>query len=504
MSKQLIQASLNLDLAKSYNPAQDAVEEIGKAVDSYTKYQKQQSEKAYQIAENLQEGMVGFDLMNDQAQGFYEDELNNVATELASARARKDAKEVRRLLAKGKSLVDDQNKIGQIIYAHSEDKLSDNYVAGANTHVLDLLLNKNYTVKENDQGQRVVVFDTTQQGEFNTSDGVLLSDLDKYAIPKDPNIASNYLKGLNAIAKQAQAGKSYENSPAQNLTNVAINNMLKDNDGLQNVLFTRDFQLKDGDRIADLYYKDVTEKENLDLTMDEFIKQYMMPGTDKYNAQKLTEFAKQKLKDGALNYNKFYFQENNSGGNYVVGKQSVPKETIDFTVNLLNGDKDFTPETAWNGVKHKRYLGQDFIFDSTMNDGKGGYKAIRRDALAARIGVMSSQYGYKYIGKQGGQNENNDFANSNDDNGNITLPLSLVTSEINDDLFNQFENIAPGFVFEKNTGQSEEFQKRYGKHDFYIVTAPNGKTMEIHLARRKYKEPTREKLEKFINDNRTK
>jgi len=55
MSKQLIEASLNLDLAKGYNPAQDAVEEIGKAVDSYTKYQEQQSEKAYQIAENLQE-----------------------------------------------------------------------------------------------------------------------------------------------------------------------------------------------------------------------------------------------------------------------------------------------------------------------------------------------------------------------------------------------------------------------------------------------------------------
>jgi len=183
MSKQLIQASLNLDLAKSYNPAQDAVEQIGKAVDSYVKYEEQQSEKAYKIAEGLQEGMVAFELMNEQAQTYYEDQLQVTAKDLASARARKDSKEVRRLLAKGKSLVEDQNKIGQIIYAHSQDKLSDTYVAGANTHVLDLLINKKYQIIEKD-GERFIKFETTETGDFNTIDGVSINDLDKYAIIK--------------------------------------------------------------------------------------------------------------------------------------------------------------------------------------------------------------------------------------------------------------------------------------------------------------------------------
>tara|TARA_R110002050_G_scaffold246642_2_gene384399 strand:+ start:9958 stop:11247 length:1290 start_codon:yes stop_codon:yes gene_type:complete len=304
MSKQLIQASLNLDLAKSYNPAQEAVEQIGKAVDSYVKYEEQQSEKAYKIAEGLQEGMVGFDLMNDQAQTYYEDQLQVVATELASARAKKDSKEVRRLLAKGKSLVEDQSKIGQIIYAHSQDKLSDTYVAGANTHVLDLLVNKKYQIIEKD-GERFIKFETTETGDFNTIDGVSINDLDKYAIIKDPNIANNYLNNLNTIAKQAGAGKSYVNSPGQNSVNVTINDMLKDVDGLQNALFTRNFQLKDGNRIADLYYI----KSESKLPMNEFVNKFMTPGRDEYDSEDLTKFVKQKLQDGALNHNNYYFEE---------------------------------------------------------------------------------------------------------------------------------------------------------------------------------------------------
>tara|TARA_R110002012_G_scaffold157310_1_gene318484 strand:- start:1683 stop:3011 length:1329 start_codon:yes stop_codon:yes gene_type:complete len=317
MSKQLIQASLNLDLAKSYNPAQDAVEQIGKAVDSYVKYEEQQSEKAYKISEGLQEGMVGFDLMSDQAQGYYEDKLQVVARDLASARARKDSKEVRRLLAEGKSLVEDQNKIGQIIYAHSQDKLSDNYVAGANTHVLDLLVNKNYKVKDED-GKRLIEFinaggtnDFAPAGsdsQGNAKSGIDINDLDTYAIIKDPNIATNYLNSLNTIAKQAAAGKSYLNSPGQNSVNVTINDMLKDTDGLQNALFTRSFQLKDGNRIADLYYKD-RSAENENLTMDEFVSKFMTPGRNDYDSEKLTEFVKQKLQDGALNHNNYYFEE---------------------------------------------------------------------------------------------------------------------------------------------------------------------------------------------------
>jgi len=371
MSKQLIQASLNLDLAKSYNPAQDAVEQIGKALDSYVKYEEEQSEKAYQIAENLQEGMVGFDLMNDQAQDYYEKELSNIATELASARARKDSKEVRRLLAKGKSLVDDQNRIGEIIYAHSQDKLSDNYVTGANTHVLDLLVNKDYRVKENKDGERIVVFGMGDNKKFDDNflggkEGVLLSDLDKFAIPKDTNIASDYLKTLSAVAKQSQAGKKYEGSPGQNSINVVINKIVKDVDGLQNALFTENFQLKDGKRIADLYY----EEKGSQLPMNEFVSKFMTPGRKDYNAEELTDFVRKKLQDGAVNYNNFYFEEDESDKEKTATglfyDESNNKQLIPAGREMSNGYQQKFPPTYINQQLQNLQDGKDVILGGKL------------------------------------------------------------------------------------------------------------------------------------------
>ena len=371
MSKQLIQASLNLDLAKSYDPAQEAVAQIGKAVDSYVKYEEQQSEKAYQIAENLQEGMVGFDLMNDQAQDYYEDQLQNIATDLASARAKKDSKEVRRLLAKGKSLVDDQNRIGEIIYAHSQDKLSDNYVTGANTHVLDLLVNKDYRIKENKDGERIVVFGMGDNEKFDDNflggkEGILLSDLDKFAIPKDANIAGDYLKTLSAVARQAQAGKTYQGSPGQNSVNVVINKILKDVDGLQNALFTEDFQLKDGKRIADLYY----EEKGSQLPMNEFVSKFMTPGRKNYNTEELTSFVREKLQDGAVNYNKFYFKEDESeaekGATGLFYDETHNNQTIPAGRPMSNGYQQKFPPSYINQQLQNLQDGKDVILGGKL------------------------------------------------------------------------------------------------------------------------------------------
>jgi len=377
MSKQLIQASLNLDLAKSYDPAQEAVAQIGKAVDSYVKYEEQQSEKAYQIAENLQEGMVGFDLMNDQAQDYYEDQLQNIATDLASARAKKDSKEVRRLLAKGKSLVDDQNRIGEIIYAHSQDKLSDNYVTGANTHMLDLLVNKDYRIKENKDGERIVVFGMGDNEKFDDNflggkEGILLSDLDKFAIPKDANIAGDYLKTLSAVARQAQAGKTYQGSPGQNSVNVVINKVLKDVDGLQNALFTEDFQLKDGKRIADLYY----EEKGSQLPMNEFVSKFMTPGRKDakgkslYNTEELTSFVREKLQDGAVNYNKFYFKEDESeaekGATGLFYDETNNKQLIPAGRPMNNGYQQKFPPSYINEQLQKLQDGKDVILGGKL------------------------------------------------------------------------------------------------------------------------------------------
>ena len=80
----------------------------------------------------------------------------------------------------------------------------------------------------------------------------------------------------------------------------------------------------------------------------------------------------------------------NKSGNYIIGKQSVPKASIDPTVALLNGNKDYPTDTSWNGVVHKRENGKYFVYD----DAAGEFIEVNKDTVANSIGIMSKRYGY--------------------------------------------------------------------------------------------------------------
>ena len=90
-------------------------------------------------------------------------------------------------------------------------------------------------------------------------------------------------------------------------------------------------------------------------------------------------------------------------GNYMIGRQSVPKSSIDPTVALLNNNKDYQSDTAWNGVVHKRVNGQYFVYD----DAAGGFQPVSRDTVANSIGVLSQRYGYEQGSVEKGKKSNN-------------------------------------------------------------------------------------------------
>lgn len=100
--------------------------------------------------------------------------------------------------------------------------------------------------------------------------------------------------------------------------------------------------------------------------------------------------------------------------------------------------------------------------------------------------------GKKVIPKKGG--------GSDDPPPPFKLDLSLVTSTVDEGLFQKFEKVAPGFSFVKNN-INEQGNKRTLRHDHYIVTAPNGEDLKIHLNRSLDKELTRKTLETFIINN---
>ena len=81
---------------------------------------------------------------------------------------------------------------------------------------------------------------------------------------------------------------------------------------------------------------------------------------------------------------------NNKSGNYIIGKQSVPKTSIDPTVALLNSNKDYPADTSWNGVVHKRENGKYFVYDDAASE----FVEVNKDTVANSIGIMSKRYGY--------------------------------------------------------------------------------------------------------------
>jgi len=98
--------------------------------------------------------------------------------------------------------------------------------------------------------------------------------------------------------------------------------------------------------------------------------------------------------------------KNNESGTYTIGKQAVSKEAINYSINLLNSNKDFPNHQAWNGVLYKKENGKYYLKDVIKKDGKTVYEqdgvtpktdwvVKTKDQVASEIGVLRPDLGYK-------------------------------------------------------------------------------------------------------------
>lgn len=107
--------------------------------------------------------------------------------------------------------------------------------------------------------------------------------------------------------------------------------------------------------------------------------------------------------------------------------------------------------------KLTNFLGRSITFDpindvyTTVYEGvTNNYQGLE-DFLGA-LGITDPAF--RNIVPKKSKNDNNDNNdnngnNNNNNNKNITLDMSLVTSTVDDNLFKRFEEVAPGFTFEK-------------------------------------------------------
>jgi len=153
--------------------------------------------------------------------------------------------------------------------------------------------------------------------------------------------------------------------------------------------------------------------------------------------------------------------------------------------------------------KMTNFLGRSITFDpindvyTTVYEGETNTYQGVEDFLGA-LGITDPAFRNIVPKKSKNDNNDNNDNNNNNNNKNITLDMSLVTSTVDDNLFKRFEEVAPGFSFKPMLSETTQQPIK----DRYIVTAPNGGTLKIHLNRSISKESTRKKLETFFNNNR--
>ena len=455
MANSLIAASKNLDKADfEFNPGQEIAKQIGLGFDAFEKKQASDKAEAFDVLENLNKDLVGFQYMNDQAQGFYEKALGDISPQLAEAKRTKNAKEVRRLETLASNLINDQNLIGELLKSHAEDTLSENYSEGANTHLLDMLATGKYRIKEID-GERRVVFGKSANSEtsyftdkeasyLGGKNGIPLNKLGDYAIVNDPNVTAPYIDVLKDIQKDAKNGLAFENSPNKNRLDAVLNKMIpkatgprgireddafigglamKGNEGgpeddqLVNLLYTRDFNLANGKNLAEMWVDDHFGKVGSNYKSKNHMLQSLRPGdpSGMFNMVVTNDtgdfkaWVKEKLTTGASNYHAYNFKKQGGGGSdkrsfagYLPGMRDYQQDwqVRQYVSDLENGNKIVFKDNDGNQVQ-------------AIPTGDGNYKykeqIISKDELGSKMGLP----GYSYSGASndggGGVNDVYDY-----------------------------------------------------------------------------------------------
>lgn len=513
MANSLIAASKNLDKADfEFNPGQEIAKQVGLGFDAFEKKQASDKAEAYDVLENLNKDLVGFDYMNEQAQEFYEKSLGDISPQLAEAKRTKNAKEVRRLETLASNLIKDQNLIGELLKSHAEDTLSENYSEGANTHLLDMLATGKYRIKEIDGERRVVfgksansetsVFSDQEASYLGGKNGIPLSKLADYAIVNDPNVTTPYTDVLKDIQKDAKNGLDFENSPNKNRLDAVLNKMiptatgargireiddgdgnmvkrLRGNEGgpeddqLVNLLYTRDFNLANGKNLAEMWVDDHFDKIATGSMTKEKMLKNLKPGDPSglFNMVVTGDkgdfkaWVKKKLTTGASNYHAYNFK-----------KQGGGKDGKGNFAGYLPGMRDYQQDWQVRQYVSDLENGNKIVFKDNNGDqvqaiptGDGNYKykeqIISKDELGSKMGLPG--YSYSGASNDGGGGGSSDVYDYDKDFGFDFITMNEEKAE------EYLEKMLPeGFTYDQY-GMGDGIKIYFGNDMVKINLQPN-------------------------------
>lgn len=260
----IINASARLDKANQYDPFQEGLKQVGKVFNAMETFEKETNEKAMNNAENFVEGAIGYDLFPPAAQDIIYGKLKTTGEEMAAAEAAGDRKKVRELKLQGSNLISITNTLGSILKDHSEDLLGTdgegNYSTGSNLLMMNMLINKEYTIRDDETNGMVIDF--TGAG-YTGKSGIKLDELDEHVFLKMRDGAVAYNDGIKNIRNSAKNKLPFE----QDAFKKTIKRTLNTDQKLITSVWDDNFTLKDGKTL-----KEIWEEENVGKDANEYLR----------------------------------------------------------------------------------------------------------------------------------------------------------------------------------------------------------------------------------------
>lgn len=342
----IIDASARLDKANQYNPFEEGLKQVDKVYSAMETFEKETNEKAMNNAENFVDGAIGFDLLPTSAQDIIYGKFKTIGEDMAKAENAGDRKKVRELKLKGVNLISVQNTIGSILKDHSEDLLGTDgegsYSSGSNTSMMDMLINKEYTIRDDETNGMVIDF--TGAG-YTGKAGIKLEELDEHVFLKMKDGALAYNENIKTIRNNAKKGLPFE----QDAFKKTIKRTLNTDQKLITSIWDDNFTLKDGKTL-----KEIWEEENVGKDANEYLR--TSGGEWKNYKEELRTWASNKLFTGGENNFRNYTPQKTNP----MGDDGVP--VFDKSIKVKKGgNNNFeSAETA-----KYLYLG---LGDGAVND----------------------------------------------------------------------------------------------------------------------------------------
>ena len=292
----IINASARLDKANQYDPFSEGLKQIEKGFNAMETFEKQQNEKAMSSAENFVDDAIGYDLFPPAAQEIIYGKLKTNGEDLAAADAAGDKKRVRELKLKGVDLIAITNTLGSILKDHSEDLLGTggegNYSNGSNTSMMDMLINGEYTIRDDEENGMVIDFNGNG---YTGKSGVKMDELDEHVFLKMKDGAVAYNDAIKSIRNSSSKGFPMETDAFKKTIKQTLNTDHK----LITSIWDDNFTLKDGKTLKDLW-----QEENPSLDANEYLR---TSGAEWKNyKEELRTWASSKLFTGGQNnYRKY-------------------------------------------------------------------------------------------------------------------------------------------------------------------------------------------------------